>query len=68
MKTLNKIREEGMSVLNNTLGPADTIRFLRQFDNGYGDYTRDRDKILGNPSIEEISKACEKLRVEDKSA
>lgn len=68
MKTLSKIREEGISVLNDTLGPADTIRFLRQFDNGYGDYTRDREKILGNPSLEEIAKACEECREEDTDA
>jgi hypothetical protein len=65
MKTLNRIREEGISVLNERLGPADTIRFMRQFDNGYGDYTRDREKILGNQSLNEIIEACDKLRAEE---
>lgn len=67
MKTLSKIREEGISVLSSKLGPVDAIRFLRQFDNGYGDYTLDRDKILGNPSVEEISQAGKKLSLKRKN-
>ncbi len=58
MKTLNRIREEGISVLNKKLGPVDTIRFLQQFDTGYGDYTRERENILGNPPVEEIVMTC----------
>jgi hypothetical protein len=30
------------------------IRFLQQNETGYGDYTKDREEILGNPSLEEI--------------
>ena len=61
MKTLNRIREEGISVLNKKLGPVDTIRFLQQFDAGYGDYTHERESILGNPSVNEIGKACREM-------
>ena len=61
MKTLNRIREEGISVLNKKLGPVDTIRFLQQFDTGYGDYTRERENILGNPPVDEIGKVCRSL-------
>lgn len=54
MKTLNQIRREGLSVLAESLGPVDTIRFLRQFDMGHGDYTAERDRLLGNPTIDEM--------------
>ena len=54
MKTLNQIREEGISVLTESLGPVDAIRFLRQFDPGHGDYTAERRRIIGNPTVEEV--------------
>ena len=54
MKTLIQIRDEGISVLTESLGPVDTIRFLQQFDLGHGDYTAERHRILGNPSVEEV--------------
>ena len=54
MKTLNQIREEGISVLTESLGSVDTIRFLQQFDAGHGDYTAERRRILGNPTVDEV--------------
>ncbi len=62
MKTLSMVREEGINVLNDKLGPVDAIRFLRQYDNGHGDYTQQRGKLLGSPSVEELFKACRKMR------
>jgi hypothetical protein len=63
MKTLNQIREEGLSVLTESLGPVDTIRFLQQFDAGHGDYTAQRHRILGNPTVDQVLK---KLRARRK--
>jgi hypothetical protein len=56
MKTLNQIREEGITVLTESLGSVDTIRFLQQFDAGHGDYTAERRRILGNPTIDNVLK------------
>ena len=53
-KTLNQIREEGISVLAESLGPVDAIRFLQQFDLGHGDYTAARKRILGNPTLDQV--------------
>jgi hypothetical protein len=54
LKTLNQVRREGLSVLAESLGPVDMIRFLRQFDMGHGDYTAERHRLLGNPTLDEI--------------
>ena len=42
MRTPIELREQGFKALIETLGCADAIRFLKQFDNGSGNYTRDR--------------------------
>ena len=54
LRTPNDIREAGIHVLMETLGPANTIRFLQQFDPGHGDYTAERQKLLGNPTMAEL--------------
>lgn len=46
MKTLSRIQHEGMQALINTLGSVDTIRFIKMFDPGYGDYTNERKNWL----------------------
>lgn len=45
-KTLQEIHDEGMDVLLKTLGPADTMRFIKMFDPGTGDYTKERRQWL----------------------
>ena len=40
--TLEQIRLTGMQVLFQHLGAVDMIRFLQQFQTGWGDYTKDR--------------------------
>jgi hypothetical protein len=53
-RTLSQIRDAGISVLTESLGPVDAIRFLQQFDAGSGDYTADRKRILGDPPVSVI--------------
>jgi hypothetical protein len=45
-KTLHQIQQEGRDVLAEKIGPDDTIRFLRIYETGIGDWTKDRKKIL----------------------
>ncbi len=53
--TLEDIRLLGIDALSQALGPAGMAQFMHQFEMGSGDYTRDRDKLLGNPTFEEIA-------------
>jgi hypothetical protein len=52
---LSLIREKGFAALTRELGSADTVRFLRQFDGGYGDYTRDRDSLSRGETVDDIA-------------
>jgi hypothetical protein len=57
--TLPEIRREGFQALLDRLGPAGTIRFLRQYDPGRGDYTKDRHQWLDSLEDEEVIKAVQ---------
>ncbi len=37
-----EIRAVGMKALNEALGPVGMVRFMQQYDLGYGDYTKER--------------------------
>ena len=54
--TMKEIRAKGIKTLTKELGSADTIRFLQELSDGYGDYTKERNTWLDNISIDDISK------------
>jgi hypothetical protein len=56
--TLNpvELRTAGCKALADALGPLGMARFLRQFEQGNGDYARDRKKLLGNQSVQTIAR------------
>jgi hypothetical protein len=47
-KTLNEIQKQGIDALVKELGAVDAIRFLQIYDQGSGDYTKERKKWLEN--------------------
>lgn len=49
-----ELRHAGIEALVKALGPVGMARFFQQFDLGHGDYTADRDRILGNPTVDEL--------------
>jgi len=61
-KTIAQIQQVGYDALVNALGPEDAIRFIRSFDPGSGDYTRDRKKYLKNKSVKQIGKGILELQ------
>ncbi len=52
--TLEQVRVTGYRALLHELGPVNMIRFMQQFEVGYGDYTHERHRWLGNYTIENI--------------
>lgn len=54
--SLNEIRKNGIDALTEKLGTVGMIRFMQQDEIGYGDYTKERMELLGNPTIEELAK------------
>jgi hypothetical protein len=57
-----ELRRAGIDALVRALGPVGMARFLQQFDPGHGDYTADRDRILGNPTVDELMDDLEHRR------
>ena len=55
-KTLAEITHQAISVLNRELGAVDTIRFIKQYTNGFGDYPAERDALLGDVTLDELLK------------
>jgi len=49
------VRQIGMEALRKALGPVGLAMFIRQFDNGYGDYTKERAEINGDLTVDEIA-------------
>ena len=59
---LNTIREEGFRVLVDALGTAGTVKFMKQFENGHGNYTDEREKIFEGVTIDEIVERIQKRK------
>ena len=49
-----ELRRCGMEVLVRELGYVNAMRFLHQYETGYGDYTRDRHAFLDSQSVDEM--------------
>lgn len=54
------IRQIGIKALTKELGYAGTVRFLRQFVKGEGDYLKIQDHLFEGMSVEEIYREGEK--------
>ncbi|MCL2068126.1 MAG: hypothetical protein FWG99_11775 [Treponema sp.] len=61
-RDVNTIRRLGIDALTEKLGPIGMIEFMRQFDSGYGDYTKERYNWLDNLTVEEISNEIKNKR------
>ncbi|PKL64042.1 MAG: hypothetical protein CVV32_10290 [Methanomicrobiales archaeon HGW-Methanomicrobiales-3] len=61
-KTIARIQSEGYEALVKALGPEDAARFIRSYDSGSGDYTKERKEILGKKSVKQIGEEILKLQ------
>jgi hypothetical protein len=52
--TLEQIRTKGLEALSRDLGPVGMVRFLQQYETGCGDYTAERHRWLGEPTVEDL--------------
>jgi hypothetical protein len=57
------VRARGVKALVRELGPAGMVQFMQQFRHGSGDYTKDRHKILGNLTVDQIFDEIKRMRV-----
>ena len=62
-----QIRMEGWRALTERLGPSGAMRFMMQYDPGHGDYTKERQDIFADLTIDTLLDAIdERARLEDR--
>ena len=54
LKNIEVIRREGLAALSERLGSAGMVNFIRLFDSGSGDYSKERREIVENTPKEEL--------------
>lgn len=52
--SLNQITQTAIHILSKEIGISDTIRFINQFSDGYGNYVQEREEMLKDLSLDEI--------------
>ena len=63
---LAEITSTAIGVLCREIGVANTARFLNQFTTGVGNYTDERDQLLGNPTVDELVAEIQRKRTRPK--
>ena len=58
----SNLRKKGLQALHKSLGPVGMVRFLQQFEEGTGDYTRDRKQLLTAKSVAEVAEKIKQAR------
>ena len=53
-RPLTELTRDAIRILYRELGVIETVRFLRQFTNGYGNYMVEREATLGQKSVDEL--------------
>ena len=64
IQTLNPtvIRKAGLEAVAKKLGPLGMVRFLRQFETGRGDYSKERGQWLNNMDLGQVISEIRKKR------
>ena len=61
-RPLVEINEQAISLLYKELGVVDAVRFLKQFTQGYGNYTQERDAMFEGKTLDTLIGEIEKMR------
>ena len=56
---LERIRREGLKALKEKLGVEGTIKFIQMYSEGKGDYTKEREELLKDITIEDFENFLE---------
>ena len=57
-----EVTAAAIALLCREIGPVNTARFINHFSNGFGNYTEERDSLLGNPTVEDLVRDIEARR------
>lgn len=62
VRPLIEVNQQAINLLYKELGVVDAVRFLKQFTQGYGNYTQEREVIFANKSLDDIVSEIERRR------
>lgn len=62
VRPLIEVNQQAIHLLYKELGVVDAVRFLKQFTQGYGNYTQEREVIFADKSLDDIVSEIEKRR------
>ncbi|MCG2788075.1 MAG: hypothetical protein L6461_23550 [Anaerolineae bacterium] len=62
VRPLIEVNQQAIPLLYKELGVVDAVRFLKQFTQGYGNYTQEREVLFANKSLDDIVSEIEKRR------
>jgi len=62
VKPLTEINQQAIRLLYQELGVINAVRFLKQFTVGFGDYTKEREVLLGGKTLDQIVNEIEQMR------
>ena len=48
-----EVTATAIALLCREIGPVNTARFINHFSKGFGNYTEERERLLGNPTVED---------------
>jgi hypothetical protein len=65
MRPLIEINQQAIALLYKELGVVDAVRFLKQFTQGFGDYTQERETLFDKKTLDEIMNEIENRRKAD---
>ena len=66
--TLDEIRRAGVEALRRELGVVGMVRFLQQFETGTGDYTEERQQIVGKAGVRDLAEQIQREQTNRRSA
>lgn len=58
----SEVTSEAIRLLFREMGIAKTLRFLNQISGGHGDYTKEREKLFEEMSVEDLVAEIKKKR------
>ena len=61
-RPLIEVNQQAIRLLYKELGVVDAVRFLKQFTQGYGNYTQEREILFADKTLEDIVSEIEKRR------
>jgi len=62
VKPLTEINQQAIRLLYQELGVINAVRFLKQFTVGFGDYTKEREVLLGSKTLDQIVNEIVQMR------